>query len=132
MSALPNRRRQAGSESKDTTIRIRGVIALRRRDGTVIGADRVLVKVHDDEGGYNNGLVEGYTDATGGFDLSFSWNYGVLIDPEPDLVVSVELGNDHVDVRNTSIVSGNYSFEVWRQNDYVGPSGLQSRRHDAP
>ena len=111
---------QAGPESKDTTIRFRGVIALRRPDGTVVGADRVKVKIHDDEGGYNNGLVEGFTDATGGFDLSFDWNYGVLIDPEPDLVVSVELGNEHVDVRSTSIVSGNYSFEVWRQHDYVG------------
>ena len=39
-----------GSEMKDTTIRIRGVIAFRRADGTMLGADRVLVKVHDDEG----------------------------------------------------------------------------------
>ena len=113
-----------GSSQKSTTIRVRGVIALRRSDGSVIGADRVKVKIQDDEGSYSNGLVEGITDALGGFDLSFSWNYGVLIDPEPDLVVSVELSNDHVDVRSTSIVSGNYSFEVFREDDFVGPFDL--------
>ena len=58
--ATYEQKEQGTSESKDTTIRIRGVIALRRRDGIVIGADRVKVKVHDDEGPYKERSGQGY------------------------------------------------------------------------
>lgn len=111
------------SSSTVRTIRVHGRLVCDRMDPsgtTTLGADGVKVKVLDMEGGFTTGLAEGFTDADGNFDLSFDWDDGDLIDPQPDIRVEFELANSWVQMRTTDITSGNTSFRVGWWGDYTG------------
>ena len=105
------------------TIRVHGRLVCRRADAsgiTTLGVDGATIKVHDDEGLGMNNLANMVTDADGYFDISFSWDDGDLIDPQPDIVVEAQLANGWVQMRTTSIVSGNTAFRMFTRDDYLG------------
>ncbi len=104
-------------------IRVHGRIVCRRMDSTgitTLGVDNVKIKVHDDEGSFVSTQIEDFTNVDGYFDMTFPWDDGDPFDPQPDIVLEVEMANSWVQMRTTDITSGNTSFRFNRIDDFTG------------
>lgn len=106
----------------DRTIRVYGRITYERHDGTVIGADRMKLRVYDEDcwGACNNKLKVTKTDHEGYFDTSFHWGDPV-IDTDPDIFVEWETMNGSVEVQS-DIWEINFKWHSTTISDVKGTS----------
>jgi hypothetical protein len=102
-------------------IRVYGRFVYERSDGVTIGADGALVRVYDEDTGFDELLAEGVTDAYGYYDFTFNWDPCWLCDGQPDIYVYFESANGVVEVEDATWES-NYSWESGTTNDYTGTS----------
>ena len=100
-------------------LRVYGRITYERKDGTVIGADRVRVKVMDADSWPNpdDELSVIHTDHDGWFDTTFSYDD----DEDPDLYIEWETKNGAV-VVESDIWEINFKWKSITWSDYPGTS----------
>ena len=119
--------RESGLTDDDTpspnaanrNIRVRGRFAYYRSDGVLIGADRIWVRIMDEDTGPDDVLASFYSDPFGYFDVTFYWDQS--LDGNPDLYVKFEAEHPNVTVQSAGLEI-DYSWETSTIQGYDGTS----------
>jgi hypothetical protein len=94
-----------------------------------IGADGLLVRVYDEDVGWDEILAEGVTDWDGHYDFHFLWAPPAHhTDRQPDIYVYFETENSKVRVQTADIWEEEYSWETPTEEDYRGTSLYMRKR----
>jgi len=112
------------SADKDSrrSIRVFGRLQYIREDGWTIAPEGVTTRVYDQDSTWDELLATTHLDASGVFDVTFTWDPCWTCDDTPDLYVEFETDNGNIQVQESGILETDYSWTTNVHDDYTGSS----------